>query len=113
MCIRLWTFEKIKHTEVIGYETDDVIASYVIRYSRKFSCVISSWDSDYFQLINESVNVLRYRGKKTMLCDVDFIQNKFGIAPEVYEDFKSLTGDKADNIKGADKVGLKKQQRNC
>ena len=70
-------FMKIKHTEVIGYETDDVIASYVIRYSRKFSCVISSWDSDYFQLINESVNVLRYRGKKTMLCDVDFIQNKF------------------------------------
>lgn len=100
-------FMKIKHTEVIGYETDDVIASYVIRYSRKISCVISSWDSDYFQLINESVNVLRYRGKKTMLCDVDFIQNKFGIAPEVYEDFKSLTGDKADNIKGADKVGLK------
>ena len=83
-------FMKIKHTEVIGYETDDVIASYVIRYSRKISCLISSWDSDYFQLINESVNVLRYRGKKTMLCDVDFIQNKFGIAPEVYEDFKSL-----------------------
>ena len=83
-------FMKIKHTEVIGYETDDVIASYVIRYSGKISCLISSWDSDYFQLINESVNVLRYRGKKTMLCDVDFIQNKFGIAPEVYEDFKSL-----------------------
>ncbi len=74
-------FMKIKHTEVIGYETDDVIASYVIRYSRKISCLISSWDSDYFQLINESVNVLRYRGKKTMLCDVDFIQNKFEIAP--------------------------------
>ena len=35
-------FMKIKHTEVIGYETDDVIASYVIRYSRNISCLISS-----------------------------------------------------------------------
>ncbi len=42
-----------------------------------------------------------------MVCDVDFIQNKFGIIPEVYADFKSLTGDKADNIKGAEKVGVK------
>jgi DNA polymerase-1 len=98
---------KIKHTEVVGYETDDVIASYAIKYGEDIPCVISSWDSDYFQLINESVNVLRYRGKTTMVCDVDFIQNKFGIIPEVYADFKSLTGDKADNIKGAEKVGVK------
>ena len=100
-------FMSIKHTEVVGYETDDVIASYVIKYGTDIPCVISSWDSDYFQLINAKVNVLRYRGKTTTLCDLEFIQNKFGIEPEVYADFKSLTGDKADNIKGADKVGVK------
>lgn len=97
----------IKHTEVVGYETDDVIASYAIKYGGDMSCVISSWDSDYFQLINVQVNVLRYRGKTTTLCDVEFIQNKFSIESEVYADFKALTGDKADNIKGADKVGVK------
>lgn len=32
---------------------------------------------------------------------------KFGIIPERYADFKSLTGDTADNIKGADRVGPK------
>lgn len=100
-------FMSIKHTEVVGYETDDVIASYAIKYGGDMPCVISSWDSDYFQLINAQVNVLRYRGKTTTLCDVEFIRNKFGIEPEVYADFKSLTGDKADNIKGADKVGVK------
>ena len=100
-------FMSIKHTEVVGYETDDVIASYAIKYGGDMPCVISSWDSDYFQLINVQVNVLRYRGKTTTLCDVEFIRNKFGIEPEVYADFKSLTGDKADNIKGADKVGVK------
>lgn len=100
-------FMSIKHTEVTGYETDDVIASYAIRYGKEIQCVISSWDSDYFQLINAQVNVLRYRGKTTTLCDVKFIRNKFGIEQEVYADFKSLTGDKADNIKGANKVGVK------
>lgn len=35
------------------------------------------------------------------------INEKFGIEPSQYADFKSLTGDVADNIKGADKVGPK------
>ena len=42
-----------------------------------------------------------------MLCDRTYLQDKFGIIPERYADFKSLTGDTADNIKGADKVGPK------
>lgn len=100
-------FMKIKYTEVRGYETDDVIASYAIKYGDEIQCVIASWDSDYFQLINKQVSVLRYRGKSTTLCDSGFIRNKFGIEPEVYADFKSLTGDQSDNIKGAKKVGVK------
>lgn len=69
--------------------------------------VISSWDSDFFQLISENVRVLRYRGKNTVLCDEEFIESKFEIAPAQYADFKSLVGDKADNIKGAEKIGPK------
>lgn len=100
-------FMKIRYTEVRGYETDDVIASYAIKYGDEIQCVIASWDSDYFQLINKQVSVLRYRGKLTTLCDSGFIRNKFGIEPKVYADFKSLTGDQSDNIKGAYKVGVK------
>ena len=41
------------------------------------------------------------------MCDATFVQGKFGIPPERYADFKALTGDSSDNIKGAEKVGPK------
>ena len=58
-------------------------------------------------MISDKVTVLRYRGENSVLCDRTYLQEKFGIIPEKYADFKSLTGDTADNIKGADKVGPK------
>ncbi len=69
--------------------------------------VISSFDSDFFQLINDNVKILRYRGKNTVICDTTYVKEKLNITPHQYADFKSLTGDNADNIKGADKVGPK------
>ncbi|MDD4493100.1 MAG: 5'-3' exonuclease H3TH domain-containing protein [Eubacteriales bacterium] len=100
-------FLKIKHTEAAELETDDVIASYAIKCGAKMQIVISSFDSDFFQLINDNVTVLRYRGDKTVICDSEYIQERLGVSPNQYADFKSLTGDSCDNIKGADKVGPK------
>ncbi|MEW9122796.1 MAG: 5'-3' exonuclease H3TH domain-containing protein [Thermotaleaceae bacterium] len=101
------TFMNVKYTEVAELETDDVIASYTHTYKNKRQIVIASFDSDFFQLISENVRVLRYRGDNTVICDIEYIQNRYGISPRQYADFKSLTGDNSDNIKGADKVGLK------
>lgn len=42
-----------------------------------------------------------------MICTPEYIVEKFGIEPERYADFKSLTGDASDNINGAEKVGPK------
>ncbi len=100
-------FLNIRFMEVCGCETDDVIASYALTCGQDMEIVISSFDSDFFQLINENVSVLRYRGDKTVICDSEYIQDKLGIFPSQYADFKSLTGDACDNIKGADKVGPK------
>ena len=61
-------FMKIRHTEAAELETDDVIASYAMKYGTKMQIVISSFDSDFFQLINDNVTVLRYRGDKTVIC---------------------------------------------
>ncbi|MCL2421092.1 MAG: flap endonuclease [Defluviitaleaceae bacterium] len=97
----------ILHTEIVCAEADDVIAAYALTYGDKMEIVISSFDSDFFQLISDNVTVLRYRGDKTVLCDISFVQEKFGIPPSLYADFKALTGDTADNIKGADKIGPK------
>ena len=97
----------IKHTETIACETDDLIAGYALTYGKENEIVISSFDSDFFQLITDKVSVLRYRGDKTTICAPKYIKDKFNITPFQYADFKSLTGDTSDNIKGADKVGPK------
>lgn len=101
------SFMNIKYTEIAELETDDVIASYVYTYEKSIEIIIASFDSDFYQLINDNVKILRYRGDNSVICDNDFLRNKYGIAPFQYADFKSLTGDISDNIKGAEKVGIK------
>ncbi len=100
-------FLGIKHFETTVCETDDVIAVYALKYGQDNEIIISSFDSDFFQLITENVKVLRYRGDNTVVFDVETFKEKFGILPTYYADYKSLTGDTADNIKGADKIGPK------
>jgi len=100
-------FMGIRHFEEQKLEADDVIASYAITHGKDMQVVICSFDSDFFQLINENVSVLRYRGEKTIICDSAYVQKKFGILPSQYADFKSLTGDNSDNIEGAKKIGIK------
>ncbi len=97
----------IKRAETCSCETDDWIAGYAFTYGQENEIVISSFDSDFFQLITDNVSVLRYRGDNTVICTPEYINKKFGITPLQYADFKALTGDTSDNIKGADKVGPK------
>ena len=97
----------IPFCEVHGCECDDVIATYAKRFSEDFQVVISSFDSDYFQLISDNVRVLRYRGLSSIICDKEYVINRYGISPEYYADWKSLVGDTADNIKGVKGVGPK------
>ena len=97
----------ICHKETENCEADDWIAGYAARYGNEMDVVIASQDSDYYQLITERVSVLRYRGKQTVVCDPAYIQEKLGIEPCQYAAFKALTGDTADNIRGADKIGPK------
>ena len=98
---------KISHCESCGCETDDLIASYALTFGDNMQIIISSFDSDFFQLITANVKILRYRGDNTVICDENYLKEKFNIEPIQYADFKSLTGDNADNIRGADKVGPK------
>ncbi len=97
----------IKCSEADSCEADDVIAGYALTCGKYCEVVISSFDSDFFQLISPRVSVLRYRGKDTVLCTPKWFEEKFGITPAQYADFKALTGDSADAIKGAEQVGPK------
>lgn len=97
----------IAHRETEDCEADDWMAALAKAYGANREVVIASWDSDLWQLITENVRVLRYRGEKSVFCDEAFIREKLGIEPSQYADHKSLTGDQSDNIRGAEKVGLK------
>ena len=97
----------INYIETTNCEADDMIASYVLSFCDNFNIVICSFDRDFFPLISERISVLRYRGKNTMLCSSQYIIEKYGIYPNQYAYFKSLVGDTADNIKGAEKIGIK------
>ncbi len=104
-------FLGIRHAETTVCETDDWIAGYVLTHGNEIQIVISSFDSDYFQLLTDNVSVLRYRGLKTEICTPIYVFDHFGITPAQYADFKALTGDAADNLKGAEKVGPKTAAR--
>lgn len=100
-------YMQIRYSETTDCEADDLIAAYVRNCSQTFDIIISSFDSDLFQLINNRVSVLRYRGDRTVICTSKYVQDKFGIVPTQYGDFKALVGDASDNFKGADKIGPK------
>lgn len=97
----------VKHMETTTCETDDVIAAYAVKYGGECDVLISSFDSDYFQLINEKVKVIRYRGKCSTLCDEEYIREKYGISPSLYLGYKCLVGDTSDNIPGIRGIGPK------
>lgn len=97
----------ICHQETSDCEADDWIAAYALNLGKTHRITLVSQDSDLFQLITETVRVLRYRGDRSIVCDPDHIRQRLGIDPAQYADFKSLTGDTADNIKGARKIGPK------
>ena len=97
----------ICHRETECCETDDWMASYALGLGREYRMTLMSQDIDYFQLITDKVCVLRYRGDNSVVCDCAYIREKLGIEPCQYADFKCLTGDSSDNIRGADKVGPK------
>ncbi len=104
---RALDFMGIAHAETTDCEADDWLAGYALTYGKDREVVIASFDSDLFQLIGDRVQILRYRGEHSQLCDRSWLWDKYGIHPEQYAGFKSLTGDASDNIKGVPKVGPK------
>lgn len=98
----------IFNIEAKNMEADDLISSITYQFQENYKIVISSFDSDFFQLINKNVEVLRYRGKNSKIIDEDAFIAKYDFPPKKYVNYKSLVGDSADNIKGLEKIGHKR-----
>ncbi|GFD93551.1 DNA polymerase I [Alteromonas sp. KUL156] len=92
-----------------GVEADDVIGTLAKHATEKgINTLISTGDKDMAQLVNEHVTLINTMTNQIM--DVEGVNTKFGIPPELVIDFLALKGDKVDNIPGVPGVGDKSAQ---
>ena len=103
--IKCLDFMKIKVLKSKDMEADDLIASLTLTYKEEYKVYISSYDSDFFQLIDDNVSIIKYKGKNTKIIDIDEFLKLFKFTPNKYVFYKSLVGDNADNIKGISGIG--------
>lgn len=96
----------ICYLEVDNNEADDYIASLIANdKSNANEYIIVSNDTDFIQLIDENVFLYVLRGKNSVLYDRQQIIDKYQVPPEKYILYKSLIGDKSDNIDGIHGIG--------
>ncbi len=95
----------IKYLEEPGHEADDMIASIAINTEGEITIV--STDTDFLQLVNNRIKVFMYHGKNSTLFDETMVQEKYGIHPSRFLEYKVLIGDKSDNISGVKGIGPK------
>jgi len=88
-------------------EADDVIAYLVnnIFIKEDEHSTIMSSDKDFYQLINDKVNV--WSPTKKRFYEVDDVVNEYGIHPNNFAVYKAMLGDKSDSIPGIKGLGDK------
>ena len=101
----------IKYLLSKNMEADDLIASLTYLYNKDNKVYICSYDSDFFQLIDENVSIIKYKGKNSKIIDNDIFKEMFGFDSNKYVFYKSLLGDTADNIKGFTSIGKKRASK--
>ncbi len=92
--------------ELINYEADDLIATYVeniLDLGAKVTIVSS--DKDLMQLYKKGVRI--YDPMKNKFINKDDVLNKFGVTADKVIDVQSLAGDSTDNVPGVPGIGIK------
>ena len=94
----------------INFEADDLIASFIKKFSSDKSCEfhILSQDKDLFQLLSENVFLLRYKENRLDKFGSQEFLEMNGFSHENFVYYLALKGDKVDNIKGVKGIGEKK-----
>jgi DNA polymerase-1 len=94
-----------------GVEADDVIGTAVLRWlgEGRGEAIIASTDQDLHVLIaNGAVLWDHFRNE---WHDRRWVEEKFGVPPEMLTDLLALVGKSADSIPGVSKVGIKTAAR--
>ncbi len=92
--------------ELLNYEADDLIATYVDKILKKGAKVtIVSSDKDLMQLYKKNVRI--YDPMKNKFITDEDVQKKFGVDPSKVIDVQALAGDSSDNVPGVPGIGVK------
>ena len=92
--------------ELINYEADDLIATYVEMILKEGAKVtIVSSDKDLMQLYKKNVRI--YDPMKNKFISEEDIKNKFGVGASKIIDVQALAGDSSDNVPGVPGIGVK------
>src|SRR5438128_9968023 len=92
--------------EQLGYEADDLIATYVREACELgATATIVGSDKDLMQLVNDCV--IMYDTMKDRRIGIPEVIEKFGVPPEKVIEVQALIGDSVDNVPGVPGVGPK------
>jgi DNA polymerase-1 len=92
--------------EMVGFEADDLIATYSRQAAAKGARVsIVSADKDLMQLVNDQICLLD-TVKDRKICAPEVFE-KFGVTPDKVIDVQALCGDSVDNVPGVPGIGVK------
>lgn len=98
----------IKTLELAGYEADDLIGTISrVGAEQGLKPLIITGDKDALQLADENVNILyTIKGISSFkIYDDESFREEYEFAPINLIDYKSLVGDKSDNIPGVKGIG--------
>lgn len=102
---------KMQVFELDGYEADDLIGTIAKEAVDTFKeeVVIVTGDRDLLQLVNPHVKILMpVNGfTKTALFDEKAVEEKYGVHPKQFIDYKALIGDASDGYPGVTGIGPK------
>jgi DNA polymerase I len=92
--------------EQLGYEADDLIATYVRQAcDAGASATIVASDKDLMQLVNDCV--IMYDTMKDRRIGIPEVIEKFGVPPAKMIEVQALIGDSTDNVPGVPGIGVK------
>lgn len=100
----------VPHYGVDGYEADDLIGTLSREAKEKgLETIIVTGDRDLLQLVNGVVKVLMpITGiTKSVIMDEKAVEEKYGVKPSQFIDYKALVGDQSDGYPGVSGIGPK------
>jgi 5'-3' exonuclease len=101
---------KIGQVSIPGMQADDAIGLFCKVYEEDLriqEVLIYSTDSDYNQLLNEKVSIIKTSGSKAIKFTHKKVLSEYGVEPDQWANYRALCGKPSDNYKGVHGVGPK------